>query len=107
MSIEIPVNLEEAAMKVAQQQVRGHEVSLDEVIQQAVVDNVQAMLDHELDGHYDDAELTDKGLQITDFMGDLVGTITYAPDLVTAFKNDADQLQDYLAQQVAKLVGGR
>ncbi len=107
MSIEIPVNLEEAAMKVAQQQVRGNEVSLEAVIKQAIVDNVQAMLDHELDGHYDDAKLTDKGLQITDFMGDLVGMITYEPDLVTGFKTDADQFQDYLAQQVTKLVGGR
>ena len=44
MSIETPTNMEEVAMKVAQQQVRGNDITADQVIQAAIQDTMQAAL---------------------------------------------------------------
>lgn len=59
MSIEIPTNMEEVAMKVAQQQVRGNDITADQVIQAAIQDTMQALLDNALDGHYDEVKWQD------------------------------------------------
>ena len=53
MSIEIPTNMEEVAMKIAQAQVRGTSLTKDEVIKTAVLDLMQSFMDEALEGHYD------------------------------------------------------
>lgn len=78
MSIEIPTNMEEVAMKVAQQQVRGNDITAEQVIQAAIQDTMQALLDNVLDGHYDEVKWQDQALVVIDFMGDQVGQVTSA-----------------------------
>lgn len=107
MSIEIPTNMEEVAMKVAQQQVRGNDITAEQVIQAAIQDTMQALLDNALDGHYDEVKWQDQALVVIDFMGDQVGQVTSATSLVDEFKANADQLADRLAQATEKIVGGR
>ena len=54
MSVEIPENMEEVAMQLAQHQVRGEQVDEKTVIQNAVRDILQAFFVVALEGHYDD-----------------------------------------------------
>ena len=68
MSIEIPTNMEEVAMKIAQAQVRGTSLTKDEVIKTAVLDLMQSFMDEALEGHYDDVAWRDQTLVVTDFM---------------------------------------
>ena len=56
MSVEIPENMEEVAMQLAQHQVRGEQVDEKAVIQNAVRDILQAFFDEALEGHYDDVK---------------------------------------------------
>ena len=54
MSVEIPSNMEEVAMKIAAAKVHGEDLAVDDVIKDAVRDTMQAMMDEALEGHYDD-----------------------------------------------------
>lgn len=49
MSIEIPTNMEEVAVKIAQAQVRGTSLTKDEVIKTAVLDLMQSFMDEALE----------------------------------------------------------
>ena len=99
MSIEIPTNMEEVAMKVAQQQVRGNNITVDQVIQTAIQETMQALLDNAFDGHYDEVKWQDQSLVVIDFMGELVGQVTSETSLVDEFKSNA--------QATEQIVGGR
>ena len=50
MSLDVPENMEEVAMKIAQAKVRGHELTKEEVITTAVRDILQGYLDEVLEG---------------------------------------------------------
>ena len=104
----IPENMEEVAVQVAKRQVHGEKVTPEEVIEQAVPDILQALLDDALEGHYDDVKRDGDQLIITDAMGEQVGVLTpKGASFVDDFKKDSDVLIEYLENQVAKLVGGR
>ena len=49
MSAYIPENMEEVAVQVAKHQVHGEKVTPEEVIEQAVPDILQALLDEALE----------------------------------------------------------
>ena len=99
MSVEIPENMEEVAMQLAQHQVRGEQVDEKAVIQNAVRDILQAFFDEALEGHYDDVKWDGDELILT--IG--FGVIGFIDD----FKNDADSLIERLENATAKIVGGR
>lgn len=108
MSIYVPENMEEVAMKVAQNQVHGRQVSQDEVIHDAVRDILQALLDDALEGHYDDVKWAGSQLEVTDAMGAKVGTVSSTKaSFEEEFKADPDQLKARLADEVDHIVGGR
>ena len=108
MSVEIPENMEEVAMQLAQHQVRGEQVDEKTVIQNAVRDILQAFFDEALEGHYDDVKGDGEDLVVTDIMGDEVGRIQpQSSSFVDDFKNDADSLIERLENATAKIVGGR
>lgn len=108
MSIYIPESMEEVAMKVAQYQVHGQQITPEQVIRDAVKETFQALLDDALEGHYDDVHWLDGQLQVTDAMGEEVAVINSKhADFITSFKQDPAALKEYLANQVAKIVGGR
>lgn len=108
MSIEIPENMEEVAMQLAQHQVRGEQADETSVIRNAVRDTLQAYFDEALEGHYDDVNWDGEDLVITDFMGKEVGRVTPQTDTFVAdFKNDADALMERLEDKTTKIVGGR
>lgn len=109
MSIEVPENMEEVAMKIAKYQVHGKKLTEDQVITTAVRDILQAYLDEALEGHYDDVKLADDHtLVVTDVMGADAGRVTpQGDDWVADFKNDADAVDEYLADEAQKIVGHR
>ncbi|WP_076459986.1 hypothetical protein [Limosilactobacillus caccae] len=108
MSVEVPENMEEVAMQLAQHQVRGEQADETTVIRNAVRDILQAYFDEALEGHYDDVNWSGEDLVITDFMGKEVGKVTpVAATFVMDFKNDADALMERLEEVTTKIVGGR
>lgn len=108
MSAYIPENMEEVVVQVAKHQVHGEQVTPEEVIEQAVPDILQALLDEALEGRYDEVKRDGDKLIVTDAMGEQVGVVTpNGKSFVDDFKADSDALIGYLESQVAKLVGGR
>lgn len=108
MSVEIPSNMEEVAMKIAAAKVHGQDLATDEVIKDAIRDTMQAFMDEALEGHYDDVSWDGEQLVVTDFTSKQVGTV--APNgesFVANFKANADQLSLKLENAAAKIVGGR
>ena len=108
MSEYIPENMEEVAVRVAKHQVHGEKVTPEEVIEQAVPDILQALLDEALEGCYDEVKRDGDKLIVTDVMGEQVGAVTpKGKSFVDDFKTDSDSLINYLEAQVAHIVGGR
>ncbi|MDO4903193.1 MAG: hypothetical protein Q3959_02915 [Limosilactobacillus sp.] len=108
MSVEIPQSMDDVVMQVAQRKLHGEDVTEDEVIKNAVRDILQAFFDEALEGHYDDVKWDGDKLRVTDFMGELVGTISPAGEsFVADFRKNADDLTMRLEEQTAKLIGGR
>ncbi|MBB1079358.1 hypothetical protein H5S09_05570 [Limosilactobacillus sp. STM2_1] len=108
MSIEIPENMEEVAMQLAQHQVRGEQTDETAIIQNAVRDILQSFFDEALEGHYDDVNWDGDDLVITDFMGKEVGRIHPQSDtFIDDFKTDADSLIERLEDKTTAIVGGR
>ncbi|WP_367341393.1 hypothetical protein [Limosilactobacillus sp.] len=108
MSIEIPSNMDEVAMKIAQANVHGKHLEADDVISDAVKDMLQAYMDAALEGHYDDVKWDQKDLVVTDIMGKEVGRVSpESQDFIGDFKDSADKLSLKLSDAADKIVGGR
>lgn len=109
MSLDVPENMEEVAMKIAQYKVRGQELTEEQVITTAVRDILQGYLDEALEGHYDDVTMKHDGtLVVTDVMGDPAGEVKpHGTDWVADFKSDADALDERFADEAQKIVGHR
>lgn len=109
MSLDVPENMEEVAMKIAQYQVRGQKLTETEVITTAVRDILQGYLDEALEGHYDDVTMKADGtLVVTDVMGDPAGEVKpHGENWVADFKADADALDERFANEAQKIVGHR
>lgn len=108
MSVDIPQNMEEVAMKVAREAVHGHQLQEDDVINQAVLDIMQSLMDEALEGHYADVTMQDGQLVVTDFMGKQLATVRpQGPNWVSDFKKNSDEMIDRLQDEVVKIVGGR
>lgn len=108
MSIQIPENMEEVAMKIAQYQVHGQHLEMDDVIKDAVRDTLQEFMDEALEGHYDDVAWVGEDLVVTDIMGEKVGSASpIHANFIEDFKADANELVLRLEQQAAQIVGGR
>lgn len=108
MSVEVPSNMEEVAMKIAAAKVHGQTLSADEVIRDAVRETMQAMMDEALEGHYDDVNWAGKQLVVTDFTGQQVGVVKPLSDsFINDFRQDADQLALKLEQAATEIIGGR
>ncbi len=108
MSIQIPENMEEVAMKIAQYQVHGQHLEMDDVIKDAVRDTLQEFMDEALEGHYDDVAWVGEDLVVTDIMGEKVGSVSpIHASFIEDFKADANELVLRLEQQAAQIVGGR
>lgn len=108
MSVEIPSNMEEVAMKIAAAKVHGQELDADTVIKAAVLDTMQAFMDEALEGHYDDVRWSGKQLVVTDFTGKEVGSVAPAGEsFIADFRANADQLSLKLEKAAGQIVGGR
>ncbi|WP_251545848.1 hypothetical protein [Limosilactobacillus caecicola] len=109
MSLDVPENMEEVAMKIAQYQVRGQKITEEEVITTAVQGILQGYLDEALEGHYDDVKMAVDGtLVVTDVMGDEAGQVKpTGADWVADFKADADALEERFAHEAQRIVGNR
>ncbi|WP_295728815.1 hypothetical protein [uncultured Limosilactobacillus sp.] len=109
MSLDVPENMEEVAMKIAQASVHGQKLTKEAVIMTAVRDILQAYLDEALEGHYDDVKMLDNGtLVVTDVMGSEAGRIKpLNGSWVNDFEQNADALDERFADEAQKIVGHR
>lgn len=108
MSIQVPENMEEVAMKIAQYQVHGQHLEMDDVIKDAVRDTLQEFMDEALLGHYDDVNWSGQDLVVTDIMGEKVGQLSpTGASFVDDFKQNADDLIERFENAATKIVGGR
>lgn len=108
MSVEIPENMEDVAMKIARAGVHGQQLDEKQVITQAVLDIMQGFMDEALEGHYDDVAWNGKNLRVTDIMGKEVGVVKPVGDsFVADFKQNADDLVERLEDEAGHIVGGR
>jgi hypothetical protein len=108
MSVEVPENLEEVAMRVALLKTRGRETTEKEVINQAVLDALQIFVDQELDGHYDTVKYDGAQLVIFDLMGEEISRLDpEQADFEQDFRTNADKTMLRLEDLAHQVVGSR
>lgn len=108
MSVEIPENMEEVAMRVAVLKMRGHATTEEAVMQQAVLDALQQFVDQELDGHYDEVAYDGAQLVIFDLMHEEIGRLDPVAETFAAdFRANADQTLMRLEELAHHVVGSR
>lgn len=103
----IPVNLQEATIKLFWEQSQGKQISQDQIILQAVLENVRLMLADELEGPYWEANWAKEDLliKILDINHHIVGQIKPLTTSFTAdFKQNAPNLIDELDRQIKNIV---
>lgn len=110
MSIQIPQNMTEVEVQLIDRQRAGEQVTKEEIIQNAVKDTLQALMDEALEGHYDDVKWDDQrqNLLVFDIMGKQVGMAQpQKENFIEDFTANPDGLIDYFTTVVTKIVGGR
>ncbi|WP_267202025.1 hypothetical protein [Limosilactobacillus kribbianus] len=110
MSIQIPQNMTEVEVQLIDRKKAGEQVTKEEIIQNAVKDILQALMDEALEGHYDDVKWDDQqhNLLVFDIMGKQVGMAQpQKGTFIEDFTANPDGLMDYFTTVVTKIVGGR
>lgn len=108
MSIEVPENMEEVAMRTALLKTRGQDISENQVIKKAVFDALQMFVDQELDGHYDEVQFDGEELVIFDLMHNEIERVS--PDeanFEADFKKSADKTLTKIEAAAHHAVGSR
>ncbi|ABJ67407.1 hypothetical protein AAHB41_02320 [Pediococcus pentosaceus] len=106
--IQIPHDMTELRIMMEQLKEMGKEANEDQLIEQAVVDNAQQLLDEALDGHYFTCKLEDGKLVVYDVINLPTGSIeplgkNFKEDFIT----DADNLWIHLSSNLNRIAGGR
>jgi hypothetical protein len=106
--IQIPHDMTELRIMMEQLKEMGKEVDQDQLIDQAVVDNAQQLLDEALDGHYFTCKLEEGSLVVYDVINLPTGSIEpMGKDFKEDFITDADNLWIHLSSNINRIVGGR
>ncbi|MGX7352059.1 hypothetical protein [Enterococcus canis] len=103
----VPTNMQEATEKFNWFTQQGQATSLNEVIQQAILDNTQDMLNGALEGAYWKAKWLepDRQIQVLDVIGQPIGEITPTTTTFSAdFQTNAAKLLQKLHDDVQKIV---
>lgn len=104
----IPISLPEVTVKLAWEQAHGKNVSENDVILAAILENVRAMLEEALEGPYWEAvwQETDQKIVITDAIGEPAGVIKpeNGSSFVADFRKNSPKLINWLDKQVQHLV---
>lgn len=106
--IQIPQDMTEVKVKLAQLEELGHESTEAQVIFEAISDNAQAILDEKLEGHYYSCALDKDTLTVYDVIQKPIGKIkAQSHSFEEDFRQNAPQLLMYLDQQIQKIVNQR
>lgn len=106
--IQVPHDLTEVRVKKEQLKEQGQAVTEEQLIQQAIQDNAQHLLDDILDGHYFTCKLENDELVVYDVINAPTGKVaSRGTSFAEDFTQDADGLWDYLDKQLSKIAGGR
>lgn len=106
--IQVPGDMTEMRVMIEQLKDLGKETNENELIDQAVEDNAQAMLDEALEGHYYSAKLKDNLITIYDVLNEPVGTIKpMGTGFNQDFRENSDGLWLYMATELKRILGGR
>ena len=106
--IQIPHDMTEFQVMVQQLKNEGKTVDEDALLQQAIVDNAQNLLDVILDGHYYTVKPEKDKLVVLDVINQPAGEITpIGKSFKEDFEKDADGFLDYLDDRLHKIAGGR
>lgn len=106
--IQIPHDMTELRVMMEQLKTMGKEVDEEKLIDQAVVDNAQQLLDEALEGHYFSCKLVDGDLIVYDVINLPAGTVkplgnSFKEDFIT----DAEGLWHHLSSELNRIAGGR
>lgn len=106
--IQIPHDMMELRVMMEQLKTMRKEVDEEALIEQAVVDNAQQLLDEALEGHYFSCKLVEGDLVVYDVINLPTGTIkplsnSFKEDFIT----DSEGLWHYLSSELNRIAGGR
>jgi hypothetical protein len=106
--IQIPHDMTEFRVMVEQLKKMNKPVNEDELLDQAVVDNAQQLLDEILDGHYYTCKLVEGEIVVYDVINLPTGNIKPISDSFKEdFISDPDGLWIYLGSELGRIAGGR
>ena len=103
----VPENMYEVEQKLNYFKEKGDKITEEEVIQQAVLDNSQQILDGDLEGPYWKVKWQpeDKTLAIFDIMNKQVGTVeSLSGSFIDDFRTSAPNVIRHLAEAIQKIV---
>lgn len=103
----VPENMYEIEQKLNYLKEKGNNITEEDVIRQAVLDNSQQILDGDLEGPYWKVKWqpVDKTLAFFDIMNKEVGTVeSLSGSFVEDFRNSAPNVIRQLAEEIQKIV---
>lgn len=103
----VPINMLEVAEKMEWNQQHGVFTTEDAVIEEAILENAQDMLNGDLEGAYWKASWTvaDQQLTILDVLGKEVASLSPLHASFTKdFRNNAPEVMRYLSEEIQRIV---
>ena len=108
MSVAIPENMAEIITKQAMLKEHGEDVTTDDLVKQSVLDALQAFIDQELDGHYDEVSWDQEQLVVHDLDHDEIARIKpQHASFIVDFKDNAQLVLTKLEEVARKTIGSR
>ncbi|MCT3027955.1 hypothetical protein EFN35_08665 [Pediococcus parvulus] len=106
--IQIPQNMTEVKVKIAELEELGHKSDEKQVVFEAIQDNAQSLLDEQLEGHYYSCKLNDDTITIFDVIQKPIGDIkSQGASFDADFRQDANKMLIYLNTEIHRVINQR
>ncbi|AMV63384.1 Hypothetical protein ADU72_0765 [Pediococcus damnosus] len=106
--IQIPQDMTEVKVKIAQLEELGHKSNEKQVVFDAIQDNAQAILDEQLEGHYDSCTLDNDKITIYETPEKPIGSVkSQGASFEEDFRKNANNMFIYLQQEISKVINQR
>jgi len=106
--IQIPQDMTEVKVKIAQLEELGHTSDEKEVIFDAIQDNAQSILDEQLEGHYYSCTLDNDTITVYETPEKPAGTVkSQGASFEDDFRKDANGMLIYLSKEISRVINQR
>lgn len=106
--IQIPQDMTEVKVKIAQLEELGHKSDEKQVIFDAIQDNAQALLDEQLEGHYYSCKLDGDTITVFDVIQKPLGTIrSQGATFEADFRKNAQNMLIDIDNKMQKIIDQR